>query len=85
VEVKKRIAIHPSTALPVREKAVEAALGAPPPSPPTGSRRVRDPSLSQLLDNKEEEIGQSPALRCRQHDAREYSEDDSLELEVKII
>jgi hypothetical protein len=34
-EVKTRIASHPSTALPVREKVAEATPPAPPPSPPT--------------------------------------------------
>jgi hypothetical protein len=83
IEVKTRIASRLSTALPVREKVVEAAPLAPPPLPPTGSYRVWNPSPSLPQDNNDEEGRQCPPPRCRWHYGPEYSDDDRPEFEVR--
>jgi hypothetical protein len=61
-EVKTWTASHPSHILPVREKDAEAAPPALPPSPPTGGRRVRDPSPSSPPGNNEERKDTAPLL-----------------------
>jgi hypothetical protein len=83
VEVKTRIASCPSTALPVREKGAEATPRASPLSAPTGGHCVRDPSSSPLLENNDEEKGQSSPPRCRWHNVPDYSQDYRPELEVR--
>jgi hypothetical protein len=62
-EAKTRITSHSLTLLPVREKVVEAAPPAPPPSSLTIGSHVRDPPRSPPPENNDEKRRQSPLPR----------------------
>jgi hypothetical protein len=81
--VKTRIASRPLTALPVRDKVVEAAPLGPPPLPPTSDYRVWDLSLSPQPEKNDEVGRQSPFPRHQWYYNPQYSEADRPELEVR--
>jgi hypothetical protein len=81
-EVKTRITSHTSTTLPIREKVAVAAPLVQPPSRPTGSRCVQNPSPSPLPENNNRDGRYSLSPRRQQHYTREFHENDRLEVEV---
>jgi hypothetical protein len=60
VEVKTRIASHPSIHLTAKTKIVNTTALSPALSPPTGDRHIRDPSTSRPPDNNEKGYRETP-------------------------